>query len=140
MNVLIERMSDAMSDEDFVRLFYETSREEPILIALRLRLTSVIEHNVTPQVLVDTKQSMMADFETLGREIGRCLQLSEADARSLIVAFLALILGAAQADASPVIDPDLLPAHMQALMAQFHSEPVFLNNAALILKGLRQRD
>lgn len=136
---LIARLNDSMSDQDFVRLFYQAARQEPILIALRLRLTSVIEHNVSLDVLLENKQSMLEDFELLSLRLGEALRLSSADSRALIVALLTLILGAAQADASPVIDPDLLPDDMRRLMAEFQSQPVFETNALLILEGLRRR-
>jgi len=140
VTTLIDRMNDGMSDTAFIHLFYEVSREDPTVIALRLRLASVIEHNVDMDVLVSTKRSMMEDFEALSRVLGRCLALSDTDARQLIVALLALIHGAAQADASPIIDPALLPEDVRDSMALFHSEPVFLNNAVMILEGLRRKD
>ena len=42
---LIESTSKPVSDSEFLLTFYELSVADPTLVALRMRLTSVIEHN-----------------------------------------------------------------------------------------------
>ena len=135
---LIEATAAGISDEDFLRSWYDLSLADPTLIALRLRLTNVIEHNVDHDVLVDTKQAMSLDFDRLCRHLSRVLELAQTRTEQLVVALLALLLGAAQADAAPEIDTSTLPAEVARIMACFSGETVFLSNAELILSGLRR--
>ena len=135
---LIDATATAISDEAFLRAWYELSLADPTLIALRLRLTNVIEHNVDPSFLLETKRAMSEDFDRLSRHLGSVLDLKQAQTEQLIIGLLALLLGAAQADAAPEIDLSLLPPEAVRIMRCFASETVFLDNAALILRGLRK--
>ena len=136
---LIEATDSGISDQAFLRRWYELSLADPTLIALRLRLTNVIEHNVNQDLLVETKQAMSVDFERLCGHLSRVLELPRAQTEQLVVALLALLLGAAQADAAPRIDTSALPTEAVRIMTCFASETVFLGNAELILSGLRQQ-
>jgi AcrR family transcriptional regulator len=138
INSLIDATAEDISDEAFLRTFYELSLADPTLIALRLRLTSVIEHNVDPSILLETKRAMSEDFERLSGHLGRVLDLQQNKTEQLIVALHALLLGAAQADAAPEIDLSELPPEALRIMSCFASETVFLSNATLILSGLRK--
>ena len=135
---LIDATAEDIDDQGFLRTWYELSLADPILIALRLRLTNVIEHNVDAAFLLETKRAMSADFERLSRHLGNVLNLQKAETEQLIVALLALLLGAAQADAAPEIDLSELPPEALRIMSCFASETVFLSNAALILSGPRK--
>ncbi len=136
---LIDATASGVSDAEFLSKWYELSLADPTLIALRLRLTNVIEHNVDPAFLIETKLAMSEDFERLSQHLSDALNLGHAQTEQLIVALLALLLGAAQADAAPAIDTAALPAEAVRIMSCFDSETVFLGNAELILSGLRQR-
>jgi AcrR family transcriptional regulator len=135
---LIGATATGLTDEAFLRTFYELSLADPTLIALRLRLTNVIEHNVDTVFLLETKQAMSEDFARLSQHLSGVLALPQARTEQLIVALLALLLGAAQADAAPKIDASRLPPEALRIMSCFASETVFSRNAALILSGLRQ--
>ena len=134
---LIETTHAGVSDAAFLETWYELSIADPTLVALRMRLTSVIEHNVEKDVLVATKLAMTADFERLSAHMAEVLGLPAAQSDQLIVALLALLLGAAQADASPKFDYSDFPSEAQRIIGCFASREVFLNNGALILSGLR---
>ncbi len=136
---LIDATRQEISDSDFLHTWYNLSLADPTLIALRLRLTNVIEHNVDTEVLVATKQAMSADFERLCTHLSGALALPKPQTEQLVVALLALLLGAAQADASPEIDTSAFAPEVQRIMACFASERVFLDNSELILEGLRQQ-
>ncbi len=137
---IIEATGSGIGDTDFLRAWYRLSLADPILIPLRTRLTSVIEHNVSPAVLTATKLAMTEDFERLARHLTGVLTLPKPQTEQLIVALLALLLGAAQADASPSMDFSAFPAEAQRIMNCFAGETVFLNNGQLILGGLRRPD
>jgi len=139
VDALINATRVGIGDEDFLRLWYDLSLADPTLIALRLRLTNVIEHNVEQEVLVATKQAMSEDFNRLCAHLSGVLRLPQPQTDQLVVALLALLLGAAQADAAPEIDTSALPAETLRIMNCFASESVFLSNAELILSGLRQQ-
>ncbi len=136
---LMDATATGIGDADFLQSFYTLSLADPTLIALRLRLTNVIEHNVDQDVLVETKLAMSEDFGRLSQHLSDVLNLERPQTEQLIIALLALMLGAAQADAAPKIDTSALPAEAQRLMSCFASETVFLANAELILSGLRGR-
>lgn len=139
VDALIEAAGAGISDEHFLRSWYDLSLADPTLIALRLRLTSVIEHNVDQAVLVETKRAMSDDFERLSAHLSGVLALPRPQVEQLVIALLALVLGAAQADAAPEIDISALPAEAVRIMGCFASETVFSSNAQLILSGLRQQ-
>ena len=135
---IIAATAEGISDGGFLRTWYELSLADPTLVALRMRLTSVIEHNVTPEVLAATKLAMTRDFERLSVHLARVLELSQSQTEQLIVALLALLLGAAQADASPEMDFSAFPAETRRIMACFAGDTVFLSNGERILSGIRQ--
>ncbi len=134
---LIEAAGDGIGDRDFLQAWYDLSLTDPTLIALRLRLTSVIEHNVDQHVLLETKLAMTESFERLSANLARALTLPQQQTEHLIIALLALLLGAVQADASPAMDFSSFPAEAQRIMSCFASREVFLSNGELILRGLR---
>jgi AcrR family transcriptional regulator len=138
INRLIDAAAENIGDDAFLRAFYELSLADPTLIALRLRLTSVIEHNVDPAFLLETKRAMSEDFERLSKHLSSALNLQQTRTEQLIIALLALLLGAAQADAAPEMDLSALPPEAVRIMRCFASETVFLGNGALILGGLRK--
>ena len=135
---IIEATGEGISDDEFLRTWYELSLADPTLIALRMRLTSVIEHNVTREVLMTTKLAMTRDFERLSVHLAHVLKLPKAQTEQLIVALLALLLGAAQADASPAMDLSAVPADARRIMACFAGDTVFLSNGERILSNLRR--
>ena len=90
---LIEAAGDGIGDRDFLQAWYDLSLTDPTLIALRLRLTSVIEHNVDQHVLLETKLAMTESFERLSTNLARALTLPQQQTEHLIIALLALLLG-----------------------------------------------
>lgn len=135
---LINATGEGIPDAEFLRTWYDLSLADPTLVALRMRLTNVIEHNVNQDVLVETKLAMTEDFERLSRHLASVLTLTAEQTEQLIVGLLALLLGAVQADASPKMDFSIFPAEAQRIMTCFAGKTVFLSNAELILSGLRR--
>lgn len=135
---IIEATGDGVSDAEFLRLWYQLSHADPTLIALRLRLTSVIEHNVAPEVLMANKLAMSRDFKRLSQHLARALNLPQPEAEQLVIALLALLLGAAQADAAPEMDFSTFPAEARRIMKCFAGDTVFFSNGERILSELRR--
>ncbi len=137
MQNLHAELHQGISDEAFLRSWFEHSIADPLFLALRARLESVIEHNIPMDHLADTKLRMYAEFVAHTEYLSTCLNLPPATVRKLVVGLTALMLGAAQADAAPAGLKEVLPEEMSTLIDQFTSEGVFQDNALLILQGLR---
>jgi hypothetical protein len=48
-----------------------------------------------------------------------------------------LLIGATRSDQGPALDNEALPSDVQALIASFASEPLFVKNAVRIIEGIR---
>jgi len=130
-------LGERAGDEDFAAAFYATARTDEALLPLMSRLDSVIEHNVSLDVLIDAKRAMAAEIEALARDLGGPLDLTPEQALDVVSALGSLLLGAAQADFGPELDDCELPTDVRRLTAAFASEPLFTTNACRILRGIR---
>jgi len=134
---LVDASSQPADDEHFARAFYATARQDDALLPLLSRLDSVIEHNLSIDVLIDAKRAMTAEIEALARELSGPLNLTVAQALDAVSALASLLLGAVQADFGPELDDREFPEDVRRLTAAFASEPLFTTNACRILRGLR---
>jgi len=136
---LIDAVRPGMSDEEFVQCFLDRTRADPLLLKLRARLESVIEHNVPEARLIESKLLMQELVARVSGHVAVCLRLDEENARDLLMAFISLLLGASQMDTAPALDIRKLPAAIQKTLKSMSGERIFRNNAVLILEGVRRR-
>lgn len=134
---LVDASSPPADDEHFARAFYATARQDDALLPLLSRLDSVIEHNLSVDVLIEAKRAMTAEIEALARELSGPLNLTVEQALDALSALASLLLGAVQADFGPELDDRELPEDVRRLTAAFASEPLFTTNACRILRGIR---
>lgn len=134
---LVDASPPRADDAHFARAFYTTARQDDALLPLLSRLDSVIEHNLSIDVLIDAKRAMTAEIEALARELTGPLDLTVEQALDAVSALASLLLGAVQADFGPELDDRELPEDVRRLTAAFASEPLFTTNACRILRGIR---
>ncbi len=137
---LIEAVTPGMRDPDFVQCFLDQTRAHPVFLDLSARLESVIEHNVSIERLLESKQLMHALMSRLSRHLAACLNLPRSEAAHVVISLGTLLLGAAQIDSGPSLGDVDWPPEIHEMMDAFSSTDIFRSNAELILEGLRRRN
>lgn len=125
-----------IDDATFVERCYDLATADPLFLMLQARLGSVIERNIPRQRLIEAKQAMQVEMSEFADYLAGCLDIDTDRARRLIVGLVALLLGAAELDNSPRQND--LPPEITESMAFFAHHRVFVDNARLILSGLRR--
>ncbi|MDA0631497.1 MAG: TetR/AcrR family transcriptional regulator, partial [Proteobacteria bacterium] len=132
------RLAKPITDQQFLKAFYDTAMADPILVPLLIRLQHVIEHNVSIPLLIDSKRHFKACLGGIAERAGQALNLAEPQANELVWSLGVLLSGAAQSDQGPSLTEEDLPEDVAALMTQLSSQPLFLTNGRYILEGIRR--
>ena len=132
------RLEDGMSDEAFTEAFEFASLADPNFLALRARLESVIEHNVSVERLVEAKRAMRDLVEDLLPRVEAICGLEAGTGTRLLVSLAALQLGAVQSRLGPATAGLDLPEDVAEFM-KVHSEyELFRETAVMIIRGFRE--
>ena len=132
------RLAKPITDQQFLKAFYDTAMADPILVPLLIRLQHVIEHNVSIPLLIDSKRHFKACLGGIAERAGQALNFAEPQANELVWSLGVLLSGAAQSDQGPSLTEEDLPEDVAALMTQLSSQPLFLTNGRYILEGIRR--
>lgn len=136
-DLLLKGTKKGMSDTAFCKLFLSIAQTDPLFIDLSSRLTNVIEKNVSVARFSEAKRAMMQVILPLGTHLEACLKLKEGEGPSVLTAFIALLLGAAQFDSTDIFPAKDLPDDVVEIISAFRCDDVFLRFAPLILRSLR---
>ena len=134
---LVRMVPPECSDAAFADAFYAAAHADASFLPLMSRLDSVIEHNVSIDVLVDAKRTIRRHLETLSRTLSTRLKLQPTETLDAIASLGSMLLGAAQIDAGPKHDDDALPQDVLHFIQMFSSQDLFTTNARRILAGIR---
>ena len=132
------RLAKPISDQQFLKTFYDTTMRDPIFLPLLVRLQHVIEHNVSIPLLIDSKRHFQRCLGGIAERARPALALTESQANELIWSLGVLLSGAAQSDQGPSLSEEDLPEDVAALMTSLSSERLFLTNGKYILEGIRR--
>ncbi len=135
---LLARLEPGMADEAFARAFQEASAGDPAFLALRARLESVIEHNVSLERLVEAKRAMRSVVEALAPRVEEVLGLAPGTGAPLVVCLGALHVGAAQSETGPAAAGLDLPEDVAEFMNLHRELDVFREAAPMIIAGMRR--
>ncbi|MGB1189760.1 MAG: TetR/AcrR family transcriptional regulator [Pseudomonadales bacterium] len=135
--VFIGSLSEPMTSRAFAERLYSTALMDGAFLPLLIRLEHVIEHNVSISRLIQSKRVFIRQVEAFAEATSTVLQLSEAQAREVVKTMGVLLIGATRSDQGPSLDNEALPQDVQALIASFASEPLFIKNAVRIIEGIR---
>ena len=132
------RLAKPITDQQFLKAFYDTAMADPILVPLLIRLQHVIEHNVSIPLLIDSKRHFKACLGGIAERAGQALNFAEPQANELVWSLGVLLSGAAQSDQGPSLTEEDLPEDVATLMGSLSSERLFLTNGRYILEGIRR--
>ncbi|MBT5054362.1 MAG: TetR/AcrR family transcriptional regulator [Gammaproteobacteria bacterium] len=135
--VFINHLSDGMTSKAYAQTLFTTAQADGAFIPLLIRLEHVIEHNVSIPRLIKSKQVFKHQVETVAAYTSTSLNLNDAQAIEVVKTMGVLLIGATRADQGPALDKEALPKDVQALIASFTSEPLFVKNAVRIIEGIR---
>ena len=131
------KVPQGINDRDFVIVFNDVLGSDPAFVLLFSRLDSVIEHNVSIQVLIDAKRSMINSLNELSIKLAPKLDLPVSATTDAIRSLAILWLGAIQVDLGPKLEKTELPEDIITAMDAFSSQNNFTTNAYRILSGIR---
>jgi len=127
----------SLTDTVWLTLLFQTVQLDPLLLPLLTRLDLLIEHNISTAALIAHKKRwhhvMVAHAETAEN----CLGLSEDEAMEAVVSVGTFLLGVAQVDQGPKIDPGLLPQDVVESIGSYDIYARYLVNGRRILAGIR---
>jgi len=135
--VFISHLSGDMTSKAYAQTLFTTAQADGAFIPLLIRLEHVIEHNVSIPRLIKSKQVFKHQVETVAAYTSTSLNLNDAQAIEVVKTMGVLLIGATRADQGPALDKEALPKDVQALIASFASEPLFVKNAVRIIEGIR---
>jgi len=133
-------LHEGMGDDAFVALFQATALADPSFLALRARLESVIEHNVSLERLVEAKRAMRDLVGELAPRVERALGLRPGTGARLLVSLAALQLGAAQSSTGPAVAGLDLPEDVAEFMRLHREHDVFAESAPHLIAAARSTD
>ena len=129
--------SEPGTDAVWLTCLFETAQLDPLLLPLLTRLDLLIEHNISIAALIAHKKRwhnvMVAHAETARN----CLGLSDHAAMEAVVSIGIFLLGVAQIDQGPKIDPKLLPHEVVESVGSYDIYARYLVNGQRILAGIR---
>jgi AcrR family transcriptional regulator len=131
-------IAPGISDDAAIEAIAETTRRDPLFIALASRMSSVIEQNVPMPTLAQAKRSSLPVYLSLARHLEASLGLAAGDGFRFGSALMALLLGAAEMDTGDLAMRDDLPDDVRDLVAQSRFDTVFSDGARLLLAGVRK--
>lgn len=135
--VFIGTLSESMTSKAYAQALYLTAIADRTFLPLLIRLEHVIEHNVAIPRLIESKWEFMRQIEILAGATSTSLKLGAMQAIEVVKTMGVLLIGATQADQAPLLDNEVLPDDVQALITSFSSEPLFVKNAVRIIEGIR---
>ena len=135
--VFIGNLSESMTSKAYAQALYLTAIADGTFLPLLIRLEHVIEHNVAIPRLIESKRVFIRQVEVVAEPTSTTLNLSAAQAREVVKTMGVLLIGATQADQGPSLDNEVMPEDVQALIASFSSESLFVKNAVRIIEGIR---
>ena len=135
--VFISHLSNAMTSRAYAQTLFTTAQTDGAFLPLLIRLEHVIEHNVSIPRLIKSKQVFKQQVETVAAPTSTSLSLNAAQATEVVKTMGVLLIGATRSDQGPALDNEALPSDVQALIASFASEPLFVKNAVRIIEGIR---
>ena len=130
-------LEEGMSDAALIDHYLATMQADTNLLELRVRLTSVIDQNVSPDRYIDAKRRMREGFEASAPLIERAIGLPAGRGIHVMIGFRALLIGASQLYTDPALDPEELPADVAAFATEFSPAKVFKAYAPSLLAGIR---
>ena len=136
--VMKVKLASPIAGDDFIQLFYDATINDPILIPILTRLEHVIEHNVSVELLIDSKRHFQACLNSIADKIQIALDLPVNAARELIMTLGVLLSGAAQSDQGPELAEEALPQDVRDFVNSLSSERIFVTNDRRILAGIRR--
>lgn len=136
--VMKVKLASPIAGDDFIQLFYDATINDPILIPILTRLEHVIEHNVSVELLIDSKRHFQACLNSIADKIQIALDLPVNAARELIMTLGVLLSGAAQSDQGPELAEEALPQDVRDFVNSLSSERIFVTNGRRILAGIRR--
>lgn len=136
--VMKVKLASPIAGDDFIQLFYDSTINDPILIPILTRLEHVIEHNVSVELLIDSKRHFQACLNSIADKIQIALDLPVNAARELIMTLGVLLSGAAQSDQGPELAEEALPQDVRDFVNSLSSERIFVTNGRRILAGIRR--
>ena len=135
--VFIANLSASMTSKAYAQALYLTAIADGTFLPLLIRLEHLIEHNVAIPRLIESKRAFIRQVKIIADPTSTSLTLSGAQAIEVVKTMGVLLIGTAQADQGPSLDDEVLPEDIQALIASFSSEPLFVKNAVRIIEGIR---
>lgn len=136
--VIKARLAAPLAGSDFITFFYQSALADPILVPILTRLEHVIEHNVSVDLLVDSKRHFMACLEGVIEKAESALGLTRDKTREFILSLGVLLSGATRADQGPALAREDLPEDVREFLDGLSSEKIFTQNARHILAGMRR--
>jgi len=134
---LEDSVRPGVTDRAFVDLWYRHATSDPLFLLLQARLGSVIERNVSIERLIAAKTDMQSGVDAVAARVADALSLDVDRTHQLIIALMALLLGATEIDNSEKLPP--LPPRFRHRLGRYDRRTVFSRNALLILEGLKQQ-
>ena len=135
--VFIARLADAMTSKAYAQSLYKTAVADGTFLPLLIRLEHVIEHNVSIPRLINSKRVFILQVGIVARSTASALNLSQAQSTEVVKTMGVLLIGATRSDQGPSLNQEELPDDVQALIASFSSETLFVKNAVRIIEGIR---
>ena len=135
---LLNAIKPGLSDKIFIRRHYTESVKDPLFLTLRARLESTIIPNISDTKLVESREVTASSIGALAQHYADCLGLSERQARRLIIAYGALMLGSAQVETQPTRKSTKLTKEMREFVTDMDGQTIFESNGIMILEGLRR--
>ncbi|MEM7101429.1 MAG: helix-turn-helix domain-containing protein [Pseudomonadota bacterium] len=134
---LLNTIKPGLSDKIFVRRHYTESVKDALFLTLRARLESTIIPNISAAKHAESREVTASSIGALAQHYSECLGLTERQAQQLIIAYGALMLGAAQVEPQSTRKSSRLTKEMRELVTDMDGQTVFESNGIMILEGLR---
>lgn len=127
-------IAGASEREELVDALEKAAVADPLFLSFIARVTTVIETNIPPESLVQSKRDFFENIGRLTGHVGELLSLDTDAANSLTMGIMMVLMGAASTNVSHEIDNPDLPEDVRQMIAMTRFEATFAPTVRLLLK------
>lgn len=134
-DAFLAHTSGHMSPADLLVAYFDTAHRTPLVLETLPRVPSVLERNVSAELLVDGKRQNRAIGMAVVPRVVDTLGVTELAAFGVLRGLLALLIGTTYALQRPEVDLDALPEDVQQELAAMDPRAAFLEAGIWLVRG-----
>ncbi len=134
-DALFESTGPGMTTEAYLAAYFDAAQRTPLVLETLPRVSSVLERNLSMELLVDGKRQNRAVAVAVAQHMAKTIGVPEQTAYGLLRGLLALLIGTTHALQRPDVALEPLPEDVQRDLASMDPRAAFLEAGLWLVRG-----